>query len=402
MSDPMTNMGADDVLASIRRLVSETYDPQLRKQQPAPAPERFVLSPDLRVVDGRSAPFTDSQNDNNSDGENANVDTTEAEGDTPLILDLQSATHIPSVAKDDDEDAGTDPAKVHTQDAVQGAQHHVVADVVDDSVVADVPDAATTIVQDAVHAAQVLMQGGDEGGQFPEWSTAFDDTPDPQAAEHAAGLSLEDRIAELESAVNNTQSTDWDADGYEDYDGDAPQVFPRALVNSTARVLNFRNADFDRLSEAAEVKAQAMRHEETLNDDAGERSEAEMLDVGDLAQNKSAKDAPLVEPLDADDTITASEPVMDAEPSFDASTATPPLTGARDTFEDEVQDDAEEDLALAGYADDEVLDEEVLRDMIAGVIREELQGALGERITSNVRRLVRREVQRALTLRDFD
>lgn len=52
--------------------------------------------------------------------------------------------------------------------------------------------------------------------------------------------------------------------------------------------------------------------------------------------------------------------------------------------------------------DDAVLDEETLRDMVAEIVRQELQGALGERITRNVRKLVRREIHRALTSQDFD
>jgi len=51
--------------------------------------------------------------------------------------------------------------------------------------------------------------------------------------------------------------------------------------------------------------------------------------------------------------------------------------------------------------DETVLDEEMLRDLVAELVREELQGALGERITRNVRKLVRAEVQRALAARDL-
>lgn len=42
------------------------------------------------------------------------------------------------------------------------------------------------------------------------------------------------------------------------------------------------------------------------------------------------------------------------------------------------------------------LDEDALRKMIAEVVREELQGVLGERITRNVRKMVRREIYKAL------
>ncbi len=52
--------------------------------------------------------------------------------------------------------------------------------------------------------------------------------------------------------------------------------------------------------------------------------------------------------------------------------------------------------------DDAVLDEDALRDLVAEIVRQELQGALGERITRNVRKLVRREIHRALTSQDFD
>ncbi len=42
------------------------------------------------------------------------------------------------------------------------------------------------------------------------------------------------------------------------------------------------------------------------------------------------------------------------------------------------------------------LDDEQLRALVSEIVREELQGALGERITRNVRKMVRREIYRAL------
>lgn len=52
--------------------------------------------------------------------------------------------------------------------------------------------------------------------------------------------------------------------------------------------------------------------------------------------------------------------------------------------------------------DDPLLDEEALRDIVREIIREELAGTLGERITRNVRKLVRVEINRALTAREFE
>ncbi|MEX0339660.1 MAG: hypothetical protein AB3N11_11545, partial [Arenibacterium sp.] len=49
-----------------------------------------------------------------------------------------------------------------------------------------------------------------------------------------------------------------------------------------------------------------------------------------------------------------------------------------------------------------ILDEETLRILVSDIVREELQGALGERITRNVRKLVRREIHRALTTKELE
>jgi hypothetical protein len=46
--------------------------------------------------------------------------------------------------------------------------------------------------------------------------------------------------------------------------------------------------------------------------------------------------------------------------------------------------------------------DEALRRMIEEVVRQELSGALGERITRNVRKLVRREIRRVLSDDEFD
>ncbi len=56
----------------------------------------------------------------------------------------------------------------------------------------------------------------------------------------------------------------------------------------------------------------------------------------------------------------------------------------------------------AGPEDEaEELDEEGLRELIRGLIREELQGALGERISRNLRKMVRAEINRALAGREL-
>ena len=50
MSDPMTNTEVEDVLASIRRLVSDTGRPASAAVQTPPS-DRLGLTPSLRVTD---------------------------------------------------------------------------------------------------------------------------------------------------------------------------------------------------------------------------------------------------------------------------------------------------------------------------------------------------------------
>ncbi|SLN46698.1 hypothetical protein [Roseisalinus antarcticus] len=65
--------------------------------------------------------------------------------------------------------------------------------------------------------------------------------------------------------------------------------------------------------------------------------------------------------------------------------------------------DLDDDAELTAYLEEEsLLDEEALRDLVGTIVREELQGVLGERITRNVRKLVRREIHRILNSQEFD
>ncbi|MBV1867873.1 MAG: hypothetical protein KUG69_08210 [Marinosulfonomonas sp.] len=57
---------------------------------------------------------------------------------------------------------------------------------------------------------------------------------------------------------------------------------------------------------------------------------------------------------------------------------------------------------LVDSNEDVFVDEDVLRRVVAEVVREELQGKMGERITRNVRRMVRREIEHTLSLKNFD
>ena len=61
------------------------------------------------------------------------------------------------------------------------------------------------------------------------------------------------------------------------------------------------------------------------------------------------------------------------------------------------EDSGQTEIPSAG-----LLDEETLHELVTEIVRQELQGALGERITRNVRKLVRREIQIALAAKRLD
>lgn len=86
-----------------------------------------------------------------------------------------------------------------------------------------------------------------------------------------------------------------------------------------------------------------------------------------------------------------STPGPEAQPVEEAN-----AEDASDAYEDDTS------ATLLAEGTPAYIDEEALRDMVVEIVREELQGALGERITRNVRRLVRREIHRALASQELD
>ena len=73
------------------------------------------------------------------------------------------------------------------------------------------------------------------------------------------------------------------------------------------------------------------------------------------------------------------------------------IVGAASTIEDKLDED------LAAYLSEETaLDEDMLRNLVTEVVRSELEGELGERMTRNIRKLVRREVFSILESREAE
>ncbi len=288
MSDPVTNVEIEDVLASIRRLVSQGDRPESRPEKsadataPAPATDRLVLTPALRVAE--------------PEREDPQDDVAEFEVEEPGY------------------DEETEPE-----------------------------DTAGTSAEETVAADMASSPAAPLPGTEIHWDTS------DASANRASLLAT---IAELEAAVGGSDT--WEPDGSER----EPQVDWEDLAGPP----RFRDVEDD----APEVR----------EDETRDRT---VIDLAGLAE-RTVRTEPSVERAEA--------------PADDMPT--PGSEGA-----DDLGDDLDEDLSsyLSG---DPAIDEETLRDMVAEIVREELQGALGERITRNVRKLVRREIYRILSSQDFD
>lgn len=398
MSDPMTNTEVEDVLSSIRRLVSD----DMRSGTPAPesAHDRLVLTPSLRVKE------EDSQNDAPEpqppaddtppiSGQDDNVtDATEAlDPDAPWgesvtawaeqedLLGAEKPEEKPHVSSEYDAfpfyrrspasaspapDALADRALVDTVDAVTNE----AASSDDAALRDDVAAEASGVTHDAAEASGVTHNADD----IPVTDEVHDEdkmAPDPSEAP-ATDQTLSDKIAALETLIAR-RGDQWEPDdtGSDAYAGtDAPAI---AWEKSEP------SASTEALTQNEPLKSAALEFEpETFSSGNPERK-AE-------AETQSELEAE-PQPMDEPRLSVRSEPELPVRDAPKPDGNSKPAADAGATF-----------LAK----DDDVLDEEALRELVADIVREELQGALGERITRNVRKLVRREIHRALAAQELD
>ncbi len=430
MSDPVTNIEIEDVLSSIRRLVSEGDRPRPESRAgAAAAPElartvrrvpsenpsgseklsgdrrgtapvdadapvddatvdagRFVLTPSLRIDDpasvqardtappprGTSGPLVLTQPANIPPANSpklppAGADTVNGTHPTNIFAGrlfdkdlarkaaavqhavtahLQSAPEDPAttaVLHDDAMDSADDRLTDHLQPEVDTTNS---ADRMADAAAVR-PSGATPVLvtdtdNDTDNDTDAGPNGDTDGPESPK--TARNEAPiDPAALARAAGrASLEGKIAELEAAITH-QTDDWEPDGSEG----TPVV------------------DWASSAAQAGVFASRMRRSATVED------------AEELPPHTTATDP-------ADEAGAASQSLGEGTPDDAAATF-----------------DADS-IAASIFGDDAVIDEAVLRELVADIVRQELQGKLGERITRNVRKLVRREIYRVISSESFD
>ncbi|WP_439138050.1 hypothetical protein [Roseicyclus sp.] len=248
------------------------------------------------------------------------------------------------------------------------------------------------------------------------------DATDPQTDETAWGL--EDRLADWGEIADSAQEAVSDAIA-EGLSADEPwpahdrQSFRAKLTHlqnaasgaefeAETGDANWPDAGADQaLRELVHMRGQS-QPEAPSPEDTLEQGEAPDAagpdDLGHAAYTDADGDAeaPLDDSTDEATSQTAAH-APDADlPDEDEATA--------DAVDDLMHDDDEnvEDLGdtTAPFsfpeAEDGILDEETLREIVSEVVRQELQGALGQRITRNVRKMVRREIRLALAAEELE
>ncbi|MEP2530711.1 hypothetical protein [Shimia sp.] len=341
MPDPVTNPEIEDVLTSIRRLVSEnrsvapaaapsvvevSNETQDRFEQPEDTlPSALVLTPALRVTEPEDVFEDDTASDTH--GENEEDDNASAFEDA-----LDASPDWNDEPVEDDEPIENADADVEDED-VFASEDIFAQESFQNS--ADDDDS-----QDDMRADLEVPEEHDFEEEQDETSTG------------AVGDSFE--AADDQDAVEDIGDLETVGE-----DGEAPFDFQQVL---NSRIVQWRDSGSDEGVEEPDAPGDS--------DYAGTNTQAEAWKESDLQETD-------------DHRLHSFEQSLHAE------------------IIDEVEATLLPDL---GEVVDEpaVIDEEILREMVADIVRQELQGALGERITRNVRKLVRREIHRALAAHDLD
>jgi hypothetical protein len=294
MSDPVENVEVEDVMSSIRRLVSEDNRPSMKTVIPVTlSADCLVLTPALRVQDDQ-------------DKDDAVVKPTiEAWSGFGAGPEDQDANLFERSGNDSDA-----TSFLNEQQCAEAVQDHDEQPQDETHEVSEVPAAESFVLKAVVNHAE------------PEMDAPFAEVVDADISDHEAEAtffpdqseSLTSKIVSLEAVIGKTDDQlEPDETGSSDYSG---------------------------------KETRSMKW-----DDVGSDSDA----YGGEGDNAETDEA-----------------------------------------------DVEPQQAAFSQSADELLDEDALRYIVSEIVREELQGALGERITRNVRKLVRREIHRALAAQELE
>ena len=346
----------EDVLASIRSLVADQPEtsgelstteeldkPEAQAAPPDVEPERLVLTPSFRVQEAGD-PWVA-------------VEDTDLEEATPWQPD----------------------DRLSEFDKVEGGSTDDIEQF--DAATVEIAADAEAMIEDVIASDQAL-----------EALRALDGTIDAEADNSNEGVST--------AFESETGDDNWPGDGA-----------GSALLSLAA----LRDRDPDPASDALEEDANLTSAEAPNNDGASVTGDdgldeaarifsrrTEETNVAAEHENDSTDVSNFAEAHNVDESLATSKSPVDTE--IDAAVKPPESSISNNSADAQVA----EDLGAAPRpftfpdSDEGLLDEDTLRDIIVVVVREELQGVLGQRITRNVRKMVRREIRLALAAEELE
>ncbi|SDH63993.1 hypothetical protein [Alloyangia pacifica] len=421
MSDPVTNVEIEDVLSSIRRLVSEDSreDPASDAREAArSAPTgRLVLTPALRVQD--AAPRSQ--------------EPATPEHDAPAAHAAPFPTRLVPSEEERAEAERNHPAAGRAAEVEE----------VEEAPFIEVDDSAEEQVTEATIADFFSLKLREVPPASPPTARNAQDESEPKEGSLAQKIAeLEEMIArsthefesetgeEAPAAIFRHQPIAKDAEDLDVPAADASGAEPAAAEAPVTVTSAPAPADEAALDEAPSAATPVVLPEDEDPELAGRpMPEPELVDEPfifgsspDRVQDEVAAETDASAPLaDLNEPEAAAQETLEAVDPEPAPARRPvkilrnPVWQRsqsnlrNDTPEERrplrdapVADEQAPNDAVLGDALPTGLDEARLRQLVAEVVREELQGALGERVTRNVRKLVRRELQRILASEELD
>lgn len=450
MSEPVTHAEIEDVLSSIRRLVSETGRAEEPARPAAKPATRLVLTPALRVPEAEVARADAAKHDAVQHGAASHSDAV-----TPGDAVLDAAPEHPQepvmpqvngTARN-----GTATDKLTTQTDAADPQGEPYRDEAATSgplnPQGEVPEeagperasgtGAETSAQepsrvlfrasapvDAPRKPELVRSAPSEAAMVdssqqnePVAEAPFVNVDDAEAqtfeeTERSAPILLNTKSAPRVPEAERPEAPAAVADGAlnevaadDTAGGDAPWRDPEARLYDSLEPGAAAQAE-----QSASAEPQNMQREQSSRVAAVVRRIAELETAGRAEPEAADQSSRRVPDINEDEieAVPHSGPTVETiqwEDHQEEASGGASFASARDSVAENAREMAGDALTEAAMdrlaAHEDFLDEEGLRELVSDIVREELQGALGERITRNVRKLVRREIQRALATQEL-
>ncbi|MCK0149150.1 hypothetical protein MWU54_03885 [Marivita sp. S6314] len=388
MSDPVTNVEIEDVLSSIRKLVAEESRTAPAVRKPA-EPERLVLTPAQRVKEPPKP----------------------AEPAEPVVLSnrIDEAAPAPKPVAERPIDDIPGDARLAEYGDVEGAFPDI--DVFEAQHAEETPE--DTSLDTAEEPVSEMHDRVELGRMIEQEVAAALAVGQPESDEDAEG----DADEEIASFHDSDDDIDWDALELPE-DPSEPEPDPEIAGEDTDMT-----ATDEALAEedSAEVFASAEPEQppQTLEDKVAALGRLVARDTGEFEEERDApiEAAETVTPdpvawlpeadhaapaahMDPRDVASASDADMSSDPAQPADQGDAPFLA--DDPQDDMSENQPDALTDPSQSAAFQIDEDELRALVGDIVRQELQGALGERITRNVRKLVRREIHRMLISQELE